>query len=82
MQKELYEMALEKLSHILHRNHHIMIDLEFTLVQLYGRQILSSNKNNPTACTNGETGSNETNKRQVKLCYRLVQLKRNFVFCR
>ena len=37
MDKDVYETTLSKYSHILHPNHHIMIDLEFTLVQLYGR---------------------------------------------
>ena len=37
MSKDVYEEALAKFSRILHPNHHIMIDLEFTLVQLYGR---------------------------------------------
>ena len=36
--KDAYEASLAKYSRILHPNHHVMIDLEFTLVQLYGRE--------------------------------------------
>ena len=38
MDKKIYEKTLERFSHILHPNHHIMVDMEFTLIQLLGRQ--------------------------------------------
>ena len=63
MEKDLYEKTLEKYSHILHSNHHIMIDLEFTLVQLYGRQSLSPKQLKSNTCTIGETCSTENNNR-------------------
>ena len=59
MEKSFYEKALEKFSPILHPNHHIMVDLEFTLVQLYGRQPLSLNLGGNNKSTNGETFSTD-----------------------
>ena len=38
MSKVKYEDTLARYSKVLHPNHHVMIDLEFTLVQLYGRE--------------------------------------------
>ena len=63
MEKDLYEKTLERYSHILHPSHHIMIDLEFTLVQLYGRQSLSPKQNISDSSTTGETCSTENNNR-------------------
>ena len=38
LNKRVYEKTLERFSRILHPNHHIMVDMEFTLIQLLGRQ--------------------------------------------
>ena len=45
MDKKIYEKTLERFSHILHPNHHIMVDMEFTLIQLLGRQQPSKSTN-------------------------------------
>lgn len=37
LDKQAFEDTLARFSQVLHPNHHIMVDLEFTLVQLYGR---------------------------------------------
>ena len=66
MEKVVYEKTLEKFSRLLHPNHHIMVDLEFTLVQLYGIKPLKPKKNVLDACETGQNGSSDEN-RYVKL---------------
>ena len=61
MDKELYEQMLSRFSRILHPNHHIMIDLEFTLIQLLGRKPspLNLSKNEIVADADTHTNLNE-----------------------
>ena len=68
MDKELYEQMLSRFSRILHPNHHIMIDLEFTLIQLLGRRPTPLNlaKNEIWADDDTRTNLNERYKIHVK----------------
>ena len=61
MDKELYEQMLGRFSRILHPNHHIMIDLEFTLIQLLGRKPspLNLSENEIVADADTHTNLNE-----------------------
>ena len=63
----LYEKTLKKYSCLLHPNHHIMIDLEFTLVQLYGRSYRQLIQNNNNKGTSDGTSTSE-DKRYPNVC--------------
>ena len=58
MDKELYEQMLSRFSRILHPNHHIMIDLEFTLIQLLGRKPSPLNLSKNKIVTDADTHTN------------------------
>ena len=62
-------------SKILHPNHHVMIDLEFTLVQLYGRE-----RSKPPSTQNGpdskahEQAMVRDAKRKLELCEKVISV--------
>ena len=73
--QDAYEATLASYSKILHPNHHVMIDLEFTLVQLYGRE-----RSKPPSTQNGpdskahEQAMVRDAKRKLELCEKVISV--------
>lgn len=71
MDKELYEQMLSRFSRILHPNHHIMIDLEFTLIQLLGRRPSPLNLAKNEICADDDTRRNLNERYKIHFKYHL-----------
>lgn len=71
MDKELYEQMLSRFSRILHPNHHIMIDLEFTLIQLLGRRPTPLNLAKNEICADDDTRTNLNERYKIHVKYHL-----------
>merc|ERR1712223_257112 len=81
LNKRVYEKTLERFSRILHPNHHIMVDMEFTLIQLLGRQPSSKSNqfNEQDGSKSVENGSSKDEMmseahRKLALCKKVLDL--------